>query len=191
MSRLPLSKIMNVKNLTLVTSNKNKAREVKEILGPDIKIRELNLSEIQSLNLNEVVSAKAKAAYKLVKKPVIVEDISFEIKALNGLPGPFVKFFLQTLGTEGTVKLVGNNPSDTTVTAAIATYDGQKLKTFKGVVHGSLTKKNKGESGFGFDRIFIPYGYKQTYAQMDSLLKNKISHRAKALIKLQKYLGSN
>lgn len=171
-----------------VTSNKHKVREITEILGPDIKIRELNIPEVQSLNVDEVIREKAKAAFAVVKKPVIVEDISLEIKALNNLPGPFVKFFLQSLGTEGTAKLIGKKPSNTTVTAAIATYDGTKLKIFKGVVKGTLSQKNKGESGFGFDKIFIPSGYKQTYAQMPSALKNKISHRAKALKKLKKFI---
>lgn len=171
-----------------VTSNKHKAREIAEILGKDIKIRELDVPEIQSLDLDKVITAKAKAAYEIVKKPVIVEDISLEIDILNGLPGPFVKFFLQSLGTEGIVKLVGKNKSDTTVTAAIAIYNGSKMKIFKGVVHGKLSKKNKGESGFGFDKIFIPKGYQQTYAQMSPELKNKISHRAKALRMLKNYV---
>jgi non-canonical purine NTP pyrophosphatase (RdgB/HAM1 family) len=179
-----------ISDYTFVTSNKHKTLEIRQILGPEIKIKELDLDEIQSLDLDKVIKAKALAAYEIVKKPVIVEDISFAIKSLNDLPGPFIKFFLMSIGTEGTVKLIGNNPSDTTVTAAIATYDGQKLKIFKGVVKGTLSKTNKGESGFGFDRIFIPNGYKQTYAQMDPILKNKISHRAKALKKLKEYLQS-
>lgn len=177
-----------LKNFTFVTSNKNKAAEIREILGPEIKIRKLDVLEIQSLNLDEVITAKAKSAYMLVKKPVIVEDISLEIAALNNLPGPFVKFFLQTIGTEGTVKLVGKNPTKTTVTAAVAIYDGTKLKVFKGIVRGTLVKKNKGENGFGFDKIFVPAGYTKTYAQMDQTLKNRISHRAKALKKLKEYL---
>lgn len=171
-----------------VTSNKHKAKEITEILGTDIKIREVDIPEVQSLDLDKVITAKAKSAYNILKKPVAVEDISFEIHALKGLPGPFIKFFLQTLGTEGTVKLIGKNKSDTTVTAAVAIYNGSKLKVFKGIVTGTLSKKNKGESGFGFDKIFIPKGYKQTYAQMSPELKNKISHRAKALKQLKKFL---
>jgi XTP/dITP diphosphohydrolase len=76
------------------------------------------------------------------------------------------------------------------VTAALALYDGRHLKIFKGIVWGTLSKKNMGESGFGFDKVFIPKGYNKTYAQMDPKLKNKISHRAKALQKLKEYLTS-
>ncbi|OGD98378.1 hypothetical protein A3A49_01415 [Candidatus Curtissbacteria bacterium RIFCSPLOWO2_01_FULL_38_11b] len=173
---------------TFVTSNKNKAREITEILSSGIKINEVELPEIQSLNLDEVIAAKARAAYRKIKKPVLVEDISFEIKALKGLPGTFIKFFLQTLGTEGTVKLVGRSKTDTTVTAAIAIYDGKNFKIFKGKVSGTLSKKDKGIHGFGFDKVFIPKGYKHTYAQMPPSLKNEISHRAKALRKAKTYL---
>ena len=138
--------------------------------------------------MNEVITEKAKEAYKKIRKPVLVEDVSLEIKALKGLPGTFVKFFLQTLGTEGTVKLVGKSKSDTTVTAAVAIYDGKNIKIFKGTVYGTLSPKNRGSHGFGFDKVFIPNGYTKTYAQMPDKLKNKISHRAKALQKVKEYL---
>lgn len=177
-----------MKKYVFVTSNKNKVREITEILGLNIKIREFELPEIQSLDLDEVITQKAKSAYRIIKKPVLVEDISLEIKALNGLPGTFVKFFLQKLGTEGTVKLVGSSKTDTTVTAAVAIYDGKNMKVLKGIVHGTLSKKDKGKNGFGFDKVFIPKGHTKTYAQMPSSLKNKISHRAKALKKVKAYL---
>lgn len=185
-----ISSIMKISDLTFVTSNKNKVREVKEILGKVIKSKELYIPEIQSLNLDAVITHKAKEAYRKIKKPVLVEDISLEIKALNGLPGTFVKFFLERLGTEGTVKLIGKSKTDTTVRAAVAIYDGQNLKIFKGVVRGTLSKKNRGERGFGFDKVFIPNGYSKTFAQMRPDLKNKISHRAKALKKVKEYLTS-
>ncbi len=177
-----------ISDYTFITSNKNKALEIRQILGPGIKIKELDLDEIQSLDIDKVIKAKAKSAYQIVQKPVIVEDISFEVKALNGLPGPFIKFFLMSLGTEGLVKLIGKNPSNTIVTAAIGAYDGHEIKIIKGVVKGTLSKTNKGESGFAFDKIFIPAGYKKTYAQLDKKIKNKISHRAKVLKKLKEYL---
>jgi len=175
-------------DFVVVTSNKNKLLEINQILSTKHKISKIEVPEIQSLNLDQVITQKAKAAYEKIKKPVLVEDISFEIQSLNGLPGPFVKFFLQRLGTEGTVKLIGNKSTKTKVTAALALYDGSKLKIFKGIVWGTLSRKNKGESGFGFDKVFIPKGYSKTYAEMDPELKNRISHRAKALAKLKKHL---
>lgn len=179
---------MKLTDLTVVTSNKNKLAEINQILGTNHKVSKLNIPEIQSLDLDEVITYKAKSAYQKIKKPILVEDISLEIKALKGLPGPFVKFFLQTLGTEGTVKLVGKAKTDTKVTAAVAIYDGKNLKIVKGIVYGTLTQKNRGINGFGFDKVFTPKGYKQTYAELPTKLKNKISHRAKALQKVKRYL---
>lgn len=178
-----------LKDLVVVTSNTNKLREINSILGTNHQVSSIDIPEIQSLSLDEVIAAKAKAAFQKIKKPVLVEDVSLKIKSLNGLPGPFVKFFLETVGTEGTVKLLGKKPTDTTAIAAVAIFDGKKLKIFKGEEVGTLSKRDKGTNGFGFDKIFIPKGYKKTYAQMTPEEKNKISHRAKALMKLKKFLN--
>src|SRR3989344_8894949 len=149
---------MKLADLVVVTSNKNKLAEINEILGTNHQVSKLDIPEIQSLNLDEVITHKAKDAYNRIKKPVLVEDISLEIEALNGLPGTLVKFFLERLGTEGTVRLVGKSKTDTTITAAVAIYDGQKIDIFKGKVKGTLSKKNRGSGGFGFDKVFIPEG---------------------------------
>lgn len=178
------------KNFAFITSNKNKAKEIKKILGTQIKVIEMDIPEIQSLDLDEVVTQKAKSAFNILNIPVAVEDVSFEIDALNGLPGTFIKFFIYKLGSEGTAKLIKSKNRKASVTAAIALFDGSKTKILKGVVKGSLTKENQGQSGFDFDRIFIPDGFKNTYAEMSTELKNKISHRSKALSKLKKYLQS-
>lgn len=177
-------------DLRVVTTNEDKLAEINKILGTNHQVSNIDIPEIQSLDLDEVIAHKAKEAYRKIKKPVLVEDISLEIKSLNGLPGTFVKFFLERLGTEDTVKLVGKSKTDTTVTAAVAIYDGQNLEIFKGVVAGTLSKKNRGEHGFGFDKVFIPDGYAQTYAQMPAKVKNQISHRAIALKKVKKFLTS-
>lgn len=179
---------MKLSDLTVVTTSAHKLAEINQILGTKHKVSKIDIPEIQSLDLNEVITAKAKEAYNRIKKPVLVEDISFEIKALNGLPGTFIKFFLEKVGTEGTVKLIGGRKTDTTVTAAVAIYNGKDLKIFKGKVHGTLSKKDKGSGGFGFDKVFIPEGHTKTYAQMSSNLKNQISHRAKALKKVKRHL---
>ena len=184
MSKLTLS------DLVVVTSSRDKLAEINEILGTNHKVSKLDIWEIQSLDLDEVIENKAKSAYQEIKKPVLVEDVSFEIKALGGLPGTFIKFFLKTLGTEGTVALVKGKDTATKVTTAAAIYDGENLKVFKGTIYGTLLPKNRGEYGFGFDKVFIPKGYKKTLAQMPPSLKNKISHRAKTLKKVLAYLDS-
>ena len=189
LQQLSMSKI-RLADLVIVASNENKLAEINEILGTNHKVSKIDIPEIQSLDLDEIIACKAKVAYAKIKKPVLVEDISLEIKALNGLPATFVKFFLEKLGTEGTVELIGKSKTDTTVTAAVAIYDGRNLKILKGSVQGTLSPKNRGEHGFGFDKVFIPKGYSKTYAQMPPSLKNKISHRALALKKVKNYLTS-
>ena len=181
---------MKISDLVVVTTSKDKIAEINQILGTNHKISTLDIPEIQSLDLDEVISHKAEDAYKIINKPVLVEDISLEIKALKGLPGTFIKFFLQTVGTEGTVKMIGSAKTDTKVTAAVAIYDGKDLRIFKGTIYGTLSPKNRGPYGFGFDKIFIPKGYTKTLGEMLPRLKNKISHRALALDKLKKYLAS-
>jgi len=185
MSKLKLS------DLVVVTSSPDKLAEINEILGTNHKVSKLDIPEIQSLDLDEVISHKAKEAYKKIKKPILVEDVSFEVGALKGLPGTFIKFFLKTLGTEGTVALVEGKNTNTKVTTAAAIYDGKNLKVFEGTIYGTLSPKDKGRYGFGFDKVFIPKGYKQTLAQMPPSLKNKIAHRAKALRKVLAYLDSS
>lgn len=184
-----MSKIRS-SDIVVVTSNKNKLEEINKILGTNHQASTLDIPEIQSLDLDEVITAKAKAAFEKIKKPVLVTDVSLEIEALGGLPGPFVKFFLNTIGAEKTVKLIKNKVTRTKVTDAVAIYDGKSLKIFKGTIHGRLVSKARGTQGFGFDVVFIPENHKKTYAEMTAKEKNKISHRAKALKKLKKYLDS-
>ena len=176
-------------DLVVVTSSPDKLAEINEILGTNHKVSKVDIPEIQSLDLDEVIENKAKSAYQKIKKPVLVEDVSFEIKAFGGLPGTFIKFFLKTLGTEGTVAFVKGEDTTTKVTAAVAIFDGKNLKVFKGTIYGTLSPKDRGEYGFGFDKVFIPNGYNQTLAEMPPSLKIKISHRAKVLEKVKGYFS--
>lgn len=179
---------MKLSDIVVVTSNKHKVAEINKILGTNYKISKLEIPEIQSLNLDEIITKKAKTAYEIAKKPVLVTDVSLEIEALNGLPGPFVKFFVQTIGVGGTVNLIKSKNRNAIVTDALGLYDGITMKIFKGTLRGTLASKPRGSAGFGFDVVFIPKGKKKTYAQMSSIEKNEISHRAIALKKLKAYL---
>ena len=181
--------IMKLSDLIVVTTNENKLAEINQILGTNHKVSKIDIPEIQSLDLDEVITAKAKAAYEKIKKPVLVTDVSLEIEDLDGLPGPFVKFFLKTLGAEKTVQLVKGSRR-TKVTDAVAIYNGKTLKIFKGSVWGKVIPKARGTQGFGFDFVFVPDGYNKTWSEMPTSVKNKISHRALALRKLKKYLTS-
>ena len=94
--------------LYLITGNPHKLVELQRMLPPSIEVehRKLELDEIQSLDLHEIVRHKLREAYKKMKAPVMVEDVSAELASLNGLPGPFIKFFEQQLG-KGSLYTIG------------------------------------------------------------------------------------
>ncbi|MDD3302911.1 MAG: non-canonical purine NTP pyrophosphatase [Candidatus Gracilibacteria bacterium] len=80
-------------NITFITGNQNKADYIAKYLNYPLDHIKLELDELQSTNLFEIVEHKVKQAYNLIKKPVVVEDVSLEFEALGGLPGPFIRFF--------------------------------------------------------------------------------------------------
>jgi XTP/dITP diphosphohydrolase len=181
--------------ITVVTGNKGKAAEIERILGFKFNAVELDLPEIQSMDVRAVAAAKAKAAYDLIKAPVMVDDTSLYIEHLGGLPGPFVAWFMSALGDGGLAKLmaVAENRK-AKVGCCIGYVDGQgQVHTFLGEVEGTITTNPRGTSakGLGFDSIFIPTGATQTFAEMTGEEKDVFSHRCKALELLKVFLEQN
>jgi len=179
-------------DLLYVTGNPNKARESLSILqelGLRVKSMFIKIPEIQSDDLAEIARFRAKEAYNSLKKPVIVEDAGLFIEALNGFPGPYSSYVYKTIGNEGILKLMrGIRRRRAIFKSVVAYYDGIELLTFLGEVEGKISHRLKGES-WGFDPIFEPKGFKGlTYGQLPPEVKNKISHRRKALEKLAAYL---
>lgn len=172
----------------LITSNLGKLRELQAVLPQSLALmhKDLELDEIQSLDTREIVSRKAREAYKIVGEPVIVEDVSAELASLNGLPGPFVKFFMKKLGNDSLYKL-GGEGDHVTVRCTIAYYDGEHEIITDGTMLGTITKPNdqaKLGSGFGFDSVIIPDGYDRTLFDLGTEIKNQISHRYHAATKM-------
>jgi non-canonical purine NTP pyrophosphatase (RdgB/HAM1 family) len=175
--------------LTLVTSNPNKKIEVEEILvGVEITTKALEIPEIQSMNLKEIVLAKARSAYAVVGSPVLVEDVSFELECFKGFPGPFVKWWKQVVGYELALEVAKLENKYGAVARCGAAYcNGDDVRYVEGIVKGRLTSK-RGESGFGFDPYFVPEGHEKTFAQMSLEAKNGLSHRARAFKELRSEL---
>jgi non-canonical purine NTP pyrophosphatase (RdgB/HAM1 family) len=174
--------------LVFVTGNDNKAREAAEILGVEIERVKLDLDELQSMDLATIVEHKTKQAYAKLGKPVIVEDVSFMIEQWNGFPGPFIKWVKETISFEKLPSLVQGSNRTAVWRAMYGYYDGKVFKTFVGEEKGSVAKKPQGNRGFGFDKIFIPHGERQTVAQLGDEIKNKQSARYLALRKLARFL---
>jgi len=177
--------------ITLVTGNAKKLAEVAAILGAEnIQSVKLDLLEPQTMNLREIVTQKAIAAFAAVGGPVLVDDISVAVEGLRGFPGPFVKFWEQQVTWDHTLaELIPNEDSSRRmkVVAMVAYKDASQEIVVEEVIEGHLRPRTEGE-GWGFDFFFVPDGYEQTYAQMGVDMKNKISHRAKAFLRLRDVL---
>lgn len=167
-----------------VTSNENKLREASTILGVELESESLDVPEIQALDLAEVAAAKVLAAREALGSPerqVIVEDSGLVIRTWNGLPGAFTRWFLSSVGPEGLLRmLAGYEDRSALAVCVVAVADrAGTVETFRGEVTGSVADEPRGESGFGWDPIFIPEGKSLTYAEMGDA-KHADSHRARA-----------
>jgi non-canonical purine NTP pyrophosphatase (RdgB/HAM1 family) len=174
-----------------VTGNLNKVWEASEILSLSIESVQVDgLFEIQSPDIDLVVQHKAEQAYSILQCPVMVEDSGLVFHAWNGLPGALVKWFEETVSCDGMLKMIeGFDDRGATAICCFALYDGKDIKIARGEVNGTLSNSIRGSNGFGWDVIFIPEGYEQTYGEMAAKEKNAISHRKKALDKLKQELN--
>lgn len=184
-----------MKTITFVTGNANKLKEVVAILSDqvgDFNIinKSVDLEEIQG-TVEEVTIHKAKSASIIINGPVLVEDTCLGFDAMNNLPGPYIKWFVKAIGLTGLVDMLYK--FENKGANAICTFGfcepGKDPILFQGITHGTIVA-SRGPTNFGWDSVFQPDDYNQTYAEMDKALKNSISHRYKALSKVKAYLNS-
>ena len=168
-----------------VTGNHSKAREAAEILGIELRSIALDLPEMQDLDVAQVAAVKAAAAREALDapdSPILVEDSGIVIEAWNGLPGALTKWFLVSIGNEGILKMLSgeeDRSARAVCAVAIAFADGS-VRVFLGEAGGMIAPEPRGSGGFGWDSIFIPEGYSETYAELGPR-KHEDSHRARAL----------
>ena len=175
--------------LTFITGNPNKARQLADYLNQPVHHHVLSLPEIQSLDLAEIIHHKAIEAYNTIKKPVIVDDTSLIIAALGKLPGPFIKYFLQEMGSEKICQLVDSfNNRGALAEVGIGYCNGSDFHLFLGQVEGMIAKEPKGTNGFGWDSLFVPNTYSQTRAEMEAIDYDATSPRKIAIRQLSNFL---
>ena len=176
-------------NVHFVTSNPNKFRELSKQLELNLSRIDLDLQEIQTTDLHELVKFKLRLAYEHVQSPVIVEDTSLYFEAWNKLPGPLVKFFLKNIGLSGMVRALDefSNNSATAACCLGFTKDGEIMHLFEGKVKGNIVEP-RGSQHFGWDAIFLPVGYHRTFGEMSSQEKHQISPRGTAAKKFKDFL---
>lgn len=186
--------------LVFATNNKHKLQEVRDILGSRVEV--LSLSDINcyddipetadTLEGNAIM--KARYIYDKYGVDCFADDTGLEVEALNGAPGVYsARYASDGHDSEANMNKLLQNLTDKnnrfaqfrTVIALI--IKGEEYH-FDGIVKGEITKEKLGDSGFGYDPIFIPEGFSKSFAQMTNDEKNSISHRFRATEKLNDYL---
>lgn len=176
-------------NITFITGNAAKADQLARHLNYPIAHQKLDLTEIQSLNLKEIIEHKAREAYGHIKKPVLVEDVSLIFSALGKLPGPLIKWFLTELDNTGLCKILnGYDNRSALAEVCFGLYNGKKLDIFEGQMKGRIAEHPRGEQGFGWDPIFIPEEQQKTWGEMSPEEQKETSMRRIALKKLEEFL---
>ena len=182
--------------LTFVTGNAKKLEEVRAILASGEKLpfeivsKKIDLPELQG-EPEEISVQKCELAAKEVGGPVMVEDTSLCFNALGGLPGPYIKWFLEKTGHEGLNNLLAAYDDKSAYAQCVFSLSlgpGHAPIVFDGRTAGRIVPA-RGPTDFGWDPVFEPdEGGGKTYAEMEKAAKNAISHRYRALAKLREHL---
>jgi non-canonical purine NTP pyrophosphatase (RdgB/HAM1 family) len=183
-------------NLTFITGNQHKADYLAKWLGLEVPHHKLDLDEIQSLDVREVVEHKVRQAYAIMQQPVLVEDVTLTFVGLGQLPGTFIKWFLQELEPAGLCKLADGLNSRAAIAGIMYGYfDGTEVRTFEARVQGVIAEKPRFSESSGWhsanswNSIFIPEGSHKTYGEMTDDELKPFSHRAQAIEKLRTFLA--
>jgi XTP/dITP diphosphohydrolase len=187
----------------VATGNAGKIKELEELLADlDLKLRGLkdfpHLSEIEETGATFAENAilKASGYAVLAEIPTLADDSGLEVKALNGAPGVFsARYAGKNAGdNEKIAKLLKNLEQKTDRRArfvcsiAISDETGAIKCVETGICTGTIAVNPRGKSGFGYDPIFIPDGFEQTFGELSNEIKQKISHRGRAMEKIIQYL---
>jgi len=178
-----------------VTGNKGKLAEVHQILSRHVPVLNnvvLDLPELQG-EPEDIAVQKCRIAAQEVKGPVIVEDTSLCYNALGGLPGPYIKWFLDKIGHEGLNNLLAAYEDKSAVALCVFAFcqgPNHSPITFVGRCPGKIVAA-RGPPNFGWDPIFQPDGSNKTFAEMTKEEKNAISHRSLSLGMLKTFFASH
>ena len=196
-----------LKSLLLGTRNPGKIHEIKLIIG-DLGLELRSLQEFENVEVPEedadtyAGNALLKAQFyaRATGMAALADDSGLEVEALGGAPGVLSaryagehatdadrrNLLLSSLAQTGSE----NRRARFVCAITIARPDGAILNVSEGTCEGVITFAPRGESGFGYDPLFVPDGYDQTFGELSDAIKNRISHRARALMKLREFLSS-
>jgi len=190
--------------LLLATRNPNKTREFAQLLGGNFTVRDLtpesSVPEIveSGTTFEENATLKALAVSKIFPHEIVVADDSgLKVEALGGAPGIFsARYAGENANDRRNVEKLLRELQDAQDRSArfycviALAKNGQLMTTVAGEVAGTITKSPRGENGFGYDPIFVPNEFSETFAELTSETKNKISHRAQAAAALVRHFNT-
>jgi XTP/dITP diphosphohydrolase len=200
-------------SLLLGTRNPGKIYEIKLILGA-VDSREIDSRDFDFRSLNDFphvalaeenedtyagnAIAKARFYARATGLPALADDSGLEVEALAGAPGVISARYAGEHATDADRRALllselaktgsDNRRARFVCAIAIASVEGEVLNLSEGICEGTITFAPRGTSGFGYDPLFVPDGYQQTFAELSDEVKNRISHRARALLKLREFL---
>lgn len=189
-----------MKQIVFATNNRHKLDEIRKISEGKLEILSLNDINCQTdipetgTTLEENALIKARFVKDNFGYDCFADDTGLEVKALGGAPGVYsARYAGEDCKAEDNIRkllsnLAGVDDRSATFRTVIALLMGDKQYFFEGVIPGKIIDEKRGESGFGYDPIFIPDGYEQTFAELGDEIKNTISHRAIATDKLIRFL---
>lgn len=191
-----------MRKLVFATNNAHKLEEIRAILGEKVEI--LSLKDIHcdtdipetADTLEGNAALKAEFIYKHYGLDCFADDTGLEVEALGGAPGVYSARYAGGEGhdSEANMKkllkeLSGETNRKAQFRTAICLIEGGEEYLFEGVVKGEIIEEKRGNSGFGYDPVFVPEGFSQTFAELGAEIKNQISHRARAVQCLCEYLN--
>jgi len=186
--------------IIFATHNQNKVTEISQLIPKKYKILSLNdigcVKEIEETGSTLEENAKIKADYVRYKYGLdcFSDDSGLEVDALKGAPGVFsARYAGNQKNNDANIKKIwkklrGQSNPKATFRSIFHIHFNNKTFSFQGKVDGNLIFEKRGLNGFGYDPIFIPIGYNQTFAELGDVIKNKISHRALATVQFLKLL---
>lgn len=190
-----------MKEIIIATNNKHKVEEIQREVKDKIRIISLkdlgfhqDIPETGS-TLKENARQKARFIFEKYRKDCFADDTGLEVEALNGRPGVYsARYAGERCSFDDNIDLLlkemeGKTNRKACFKTVICLIENGEEKYFEGVCKGNITTERYGNKGFGYDPVFIPEGYGESFAEMSGEEKNKISHRGKAIRELIKYMN--
>lgn len=195
---------MTFDEIIFASHNSGKIKEITEILTPfGIKVisaADVNLPDVEETGatFEENAALKALTIAKIMQKPCLADDSGLCVTALNGRPGVYSARYAPNRDFDKAMDMLlteirqSGNPDRSAYFACVIAlgFPDGNYRHFEGRVDGYIAENKQGQGGFGFDPVFVPQGYEKTFAELGAEVKNKISHRGRAMAKFVQYLKS-